>query len=340
MRSLTIRAILHADIRKDTLGRALCPVKFGNFTRSGLFMGLGILYHLRVFRHNNFVSRFAATRQGKRWKSSNDSGPPAKTNEADNPLREFFSSRRRGRGIWKWEHYFDIYHRHFSAFRDKPITVLEIGVLGGGSLDMWRQYFGPHATLIGVDIDPTCKAYETAGTEIFIGNQGDRTFWKDFRKMVPKIDIVIDDGSHMSRHQITSMEELLPCVSPGGVYLCEDVHGESNAFSCYVQGLASGLNGFNFESNDEDSERRLVCKTNAIQEHIHSISLYPFVTVIEKSPERVQELVAPMHGTEWQPTAAPREFSPSTAAAQVRPPVAGSKSPTSDAVNRRRSAPS
>jgi hypothetical protein len=34
--------------------------------------------------------------------------------------------------------YFDVYERHFERFRNRPVTMLEIGVAGGGSLAMWR----------------------------------------------------------------------------------------------------------------------------------------------------------------------------------------------------------
>lgn len=257
---------------------------------------------LSWIRNNNLASRLLALNRGRRWNHPHFLDQPNRLIESGNPLEEFFRSRRQGPGIWKWEHYFDIYHRHFAPFRNTPSSILEIGVLGGGSLEMWRQYFGPQAAIYGVDIEPACVAYRSDGTEIFIGNQGDRNFWEEFRKMVPKVDIVIDDGSHNSRHQIITLQELLPHVSPGGLYLCEDVHRESNAFTSYVQGLASGLNRFRSATYSDDPERRLVCGASPIQRYIHSISLYPFVVVIEKSRAAISELVAPMRGTEWHPS--------------------------------------
>src|SRR4051812_44526614 len=53
-----------------------------------------------------------------------------------NPLRAFFDARREGPGIWKWTHYFDIYHRHFARFVGREVHVLEIGIYSGGSLEM------------------------------------------------------------------------------------------------------------------------------------------------------------------------------------------------------------
>src|SRR6185436_388571 len=64
----------------------------------------------------------------------------------------------------KWQHYFEIYDRHFARFRGREITVLEVGVAGGGSLEIWRSYFGPKARIVGMDINPDCKSCEAPGT--------------------------------------------------------------------------------------------------------------------------------------------------------------------------------
>ena len=79
-----------------------------------------------------------------------------------------------GRIIHKWKHYFPIYERHFREFVYKPVTFLEIGVWRGGSLQMWKRYFGPHARIIGIDIDPECKKFEEDQVEVYIGQQQDR----------------------------------------------------------------------------------------------------------------------------------------------------------------------
>src|SRR2546423_12660568 len=60
--------------------------------------------------------------------------------ESNNPLKNYFTSHKTGRGIWKWNHYFDIYHRYFKKFIGRRIGILEIGIYSGGSLDMWRAY--------------------------------------------------------------------------------------------------------------------------------------------------------------------------------------------------------
>lgn len=222
--------------------------------------------------------------------------------ESSNPLRLFFESRSEGNGIWKWEHYFDAYHRHLRKFCGTEVHVLEIGVYSGGSLEMWRDYFGPRAHIYGVDIEKACQAYKSDRIDIFIGDQKDRNFWTAFRKDVPHLDVVIDDGGHLPEQQITSLEELLPHLRAGGVYLCEDIHGAFNEFSLYTSGLAQKLNDFeNIVKNEFDNARRLVCKTTSFQAAVGSIHLYPFLNVFERTAKPVFELIAPKRGTLWQP---------------------------------------
>jgi hypothetical protein len=59
--------------------------------------------------------------------------------------------------VHKWRHYLDVYDRHLSRFRNSSFKMLEIGVFKGGSMRLWRDYFGSDAVLFGVDIDPECK---------------------------------------------------------------------------------------------------------------------------------------------------------------------------------------
>jgi len=213
-----------------------------------------------------------------------------------NPLWEYFQKCKEGHGIWKWEHYFDIYHRHFAQFIGKKVNVLEIGVYSGGSLEMWRSYFGEKSHIYGVDIEEACKAYENDYTTIFIGDQADRDFWRTFRERVGGVDILIDDGGHTPEQQQITVEEMLPCLKPGGVYLCEDVHGYFNRFSGFACGLVNDLNHLNRIPGS-----MLQSSVSPFQSSIHSIHFYPYVVVIEKNRVPPTKLSAPKHGTEWQP---------------------------------------
>jgi hypothetical protein len=204
--------------------------------------------------------------------------------------------------VWKWEHYLDVYHRHFERFRGSEVHVLEIGVYSGGSLEMWREYFGPRSHVYGVDIDPSCSRYAEDGIRIFIGDQADRGFWERFREAVPRLDVVVDDGGHDPEQQAVTLEELLPHLSSGGVYLCEDVHGARNAFGAYMAGLMQALDDDSeLRGNKKDAERSIVSKATPFQATIDSIHTYPFAVVVEKRREPVLEFVAPRRGTEWTP---------------------------------------
>jgi SAM-dependent methyltransferase len=236
------------------------------------------------------------------WDHGTFAVPPTVAAARKNPLQAFFEARTEGAGIWKWQHYFDIYDRHFTKFRGRPAHVLEIGVYSGGSLDMWRDYFGPAAQIYGVDIEPACRAYETIGTRIIIGDQADRMFWRSLRQEGLTLDVVIDDGGHKYNQQMASFEELMPCLRPGGVYLCEDVQGAGNLFASYIHKLGHELNQMRAaENNPASAGRRLACRATPIQAAIASIHLYPFVTVVERNDKPVTEFIAPKRGTVWQP---------------------------------------
>src|SRR5215211_8784066 len=99
----------------------------------------------------------------------------APTNPADHtsPLEAYFDSITEGPGIWKWRHYFAIYHRHLHKFIGRSPHVLEVGIYSGGSLPMWLHYFGNGTQIYGVDIEPACAKHERDGVRVFIGDQAD-----------------------------------------------------------------------------------------------------------------------------------------------------------------------
>ena len=211
-----------------------------------------------------------------------------------NPLWQYFSKNQTGPGIWKWTHYFEAYHRHFSRFRGSRVNVLEIGIYSGGSLPMWLSYFGDQCKVYGVDIEIACKSYESDKVEVFIGDQEDREFWRRFRQSAPEIDILIDDGGHTVEQQIVTLEEMLPHMPIGSVYMCEDVHGKMNGFASFATAFVHRLNAMKFDEHPG-------IPASNLQRAMHSIHFYPYMCVIEKHQFPTDRLIAPKHGTEWQP---------------------------------------
>lgn len=212
-----------------------------------------------------------------------------------NPLQQWFDSHVTGLGIWKWAHYFEIYHRYFARFQGLPVHVCEIGVYSGGSLQMWREYFGPQAQIYGVDIQPACRRFETDRCKIFVGDQADREFWKRFKAEVPKLDILIDDGGHEAHQQRITFEEMFSHLSPGGVYVCEDIHGAGHGFSQYMAATATMMN-----SNISNPDTSVVTFTaSQLQKECASLHFYPYLVVAERTEEPVDKFTAPGAGSEW-----------------------------------------
>src|SRR5210317_1667782 len=193
-------------------------------------------------------------------------------------FRELFDEHI-GNGILKWSHYPEIYDKHFNKYRDLPINFLEIGILNGGSLQIWEKYF-PKAKIFAIDIDEKCKQYETDRTKIFIGDQADKSFLRNVKAQVPQIDILLDDGGHRAEQQINTFEEMYYHLKTPGVYLKED--RKPNNFINHMKDKINELNvrrtmpvKQSLSHQWKDTEIRFTSKTN-------SISFYDNVIVLEK----------------------------------------------------------
>lgn len=150
----------------------------------------------------------------------------------------------KGRAVHKWHHYLPLYDRYLKPYRDRDraIRLLEIGVSKGGSLELWRGYFGPSATIYGIDIDPSCAAFDgEGGNRIRIGSQDDPAFLGQVIAEMGGVDIVLDDGSHLASHQRASFDVLFPLLEDGGLYVVEDLHA---AYWTYFEGGYASTDSF------------------------------------------------------------------------------------------------
>jgi len=205
---------------------------------------------------------------------------------ADGFLHRYFLNNPSKR-LHKWTHYFDIYERHFERFRAKSPVMLEIGIMGGGSLAMWKQYFGEGCKIIGLDINPACKRHEASNIDIFIGDQSDETILGSIKSKYPHIDIILDDGSHFSPHMIASFNHLYDHVQPHGVYMVEDTH--ANYWPDWGGGVKAPGTFMEF-TKDKLDEMNAVHTRNAIPVSLFTastdfISIYDSVVVFEKRPQ-------------------------------------------------------
>jgi hypothetical protein len=144
----------------------------------------------------------------------------------------------------KWHHYLPIYERYFGPWRGRPLRFLEIGVARGGSLAMWRRYFGPEAVIFGVDINPDCAQYNGRDGQVRIGSQDDADFLQGVVREMGGVDVVLDDGSHQMAHIRASLDILFPLLEMGGTYMIEDLH--TAYWAKFGGGVTEPANFFNF----------------------------------------------------------------------------------------------
>ena len=194
--------------------------------------------------------------------------------------------------IHKWHHYIPIYDRYFSRYRGKKVRFLEIGVSKGGSLALWRKYFGSEAIIYGIDINPKCEQYNGLHGQVRIGSQNDENFLRSVIKEMGGVDVILDDGSHQMKHIVESLNVLLKEVNDGGIYMIEDLH------TSYWQEFGGG---FSKKENFFSTLRVLIddlhhwyhsrgLQMPEVSKHCQSIHIHDSVVIIEKG-----RLIKPTH---------------------------------------------
>jgi len=111
-----------------------------------------------------------------------------------NYFRDYFANTD-DKMVMKMDHYLDIYAKLLRDWQGRDVRFLKIGVFKGGSIRMWRDFFGKESSLTFLDIDPACKAHQIDGTTVEIGDQTDRAFLARIAKEYGPFDIIIDDGA-------------------------------------------------------------------------------------------------------------------------------------------------
>lgn len=203
-----------------------------------------------------------------------------------NDLAEFFY-RKSTKRISKWKHYFQIYEKYFKNYRKEPISLLEIGLFECGSLDMWRNYFHPDSTIVGIDIDKSCSYKASSNVQVLIGDQNNEQFCKSLGKQFNGFDIIIDDGSHQNDHQINSFTWLWPYIKENGLYMIEDVHtsywdefkgGFKKPSSCveFSKNIIDNLNAYHNKENHPDFLK------NRYSDEVLGIYYHDSIIVFEK----------------------------------------------------------
>ncbi len=119
--------------------------------------------------------------------------------------------------------YLPIYEELLGPMRRRAFTLLELGVWGGHSLEMWRDAF-PRATVVGIDIAPPDL---NLGRRVHIirGDQTDAALMRSVRDAHAPggFDVIVDDASHLGITTARSLQILYAeHLRPGGLYCIED----------------------------------------------------------------------------------------------------------------------
>ena len=201
-----------------------------------------------------------------------------------NELRRFFYEyiSDEGRRTYKMKSYEPVYETFLSRYIGRDVTIVEVGIGYGGSLQMWRSYLGPLAKVYGIDKDET-SCYSDQQIITIVGDQADNEFVKSIPHLIPNIDIFVDDGSHINSHQIATFESVFPKMNIGGLYFCEDVHTSyrpgygggyhhEGSFIEYCKSLIDSLNHLEHGS-----------ETPSFINQIESISFWRSLVMIKKA---------------------------------------------------------
>jgi len=156
-----------------------------------------------------------------------------KNSAGGDPLTEVYEQYNGTEGFGHWLEYGKAYHEnvhHLHARSKLPghkVKVFEMGVQSGGSSRVWRRYFGPSLSYVGLDINDKCLRYESPdlGIHIEIGSQSNATLLKEICAKYGPFDMIVDDGAHQTSYIMASLNALWPdCLLDEAVYCIEDLH--------------------------------------------------------------------------------------------------------------------
>jgi SAM-dependent methyltransferase len=204
----------------------------------------------------------------------------------------------------KWSIYLSEYDRVFSSYRDKSISLLEIGIQNGGSLEVWSKYFYDVKKIVGCDINPDCAQlqYEDPRISVVVGDANTLETRNKILKLNQAFDIIIDDGSHQSSDIIRSFSTYFPALADHGIFVVEDLH--CSYWTEFEGGLFETFSSINFFKRLADIinyehwglnisresllqgffDKYQVQIEDALLQQIHSIEFINSICLIRKKP--------------------------------------------------------
>lgn len=223
----------------------------------------------------------------------------------DIDLDSFACKTKVDKGSWG-HNYTKQYSQFFSPLRKKPIRLLEIGFCHGISAVLWEKYFtNPDARFFFIDIDRTGFRFLdriSRRSQLDMVDQSNNELNEYINKIGGNLDIIIDDGSHHTQHQIYSFKVLFPHLKSGGIYVVEDLFGSywkslggggtlehpKPSQDCAVSFFANLIHELNFVAARNRFANIDVCpahikdKLTYYQKHIESIQFFSNICFIFK----------------------------------------------------------
>lgn len=195
----------------------------------------------------------------------------------------------------KWRLYLNEYDRLFSIYKDRLISLLEIGVQNGGSIEIWGKYFVNANILVGCDINPECASlhYEDDRISIVVGDITTSDTKEKILTRCQSYDIIVDDGSHRSPDIIKTFINYFGHLNNGGIYIVEDLHcsywdifggGLSNPQSA-ISFFKHLIDVINYEHWGSGKRSDMISEYGIDEEllsHIHSIEFVNSICIIKK----------------------------------------------------------
>ncbi len=115
---------------------------------------------------------------------------------------------------------------YYALWSEKRLAIkrlFELGINAGASHRMWQEFF-PNAEIIGADFKENLLINEGRIKSYLCDQSSEADLLKLTSEIGKDFDIMIDDGSHETAHQILTAKILSPLLAKGGIYVIEDVH--------------------------------------------------------------------------------------------------------------------
>lgn len=220
-------------------------------------------------------------------------------------LDKFACKTQVDKGSWG-HNYTEQYDHYFSKWREQPIRLLEIGFCHGISAVLWEAYFtNPDSQFYYIDVDTTGFKFMyrlSSRSHLEMVDQSNHQLNEYIQRVGGEFDIIIDDGSHHTQHQIYSFKTLFPYVKSGGIYVVEDLFGSywkhlggggtqenpKSSADCAVNFFGNLVHDLNYVAarnrfaNIDVCPQHIVDSLTYYQKHIKSIQFFSNICFIFK----------------------------------------------------------